>query len=68
MAGVEFYRHSARRVDLRTLVGEGVALDHVIDRLGDIGRVIVHALDVLGAKQKMDAEGHGAGIYLPSCR
>ena len=37
-------------------------LDHVVDGLGDVGGVIAHALDVLGAEQQVDAEGDVARI------
>ena len=45
-----------RGVALRPLLGDRRALDHVIDGLGDVGGVVAHALDVLGAEQQMGAE------------
>ena len=43
-------------VALRPLVGDRAALDHEIDGLGDVGGMVAHALDVLGAEHQMDAE------------
>src|SRR6202035_5056875 len=42
-------------VALRALVRQRAAFDHVVDGLGDVGRMVAHALDVLGAEQEMDA-------------
>ena len=39
-----------------------MALDHVMHGLGDVGGVIANSLDVLGAKQMVDAHRYRAGI------
>ena len=56
-------RGDRRGVALRPLVGDRPALDDVVHRLGDVGGVVAHALDVLGAEQQMDAERDVARIF-----
>src|SRR5262249_50467541 len=50
-------RHARRRgsVPLGTLLGERTPFHHVVDGFSDVGRMVAHALDVLGAEQQMDA-------------
>ena len=62
MAGRKSDRHAAGPVRLRPLVGERVTFDHVINRFGNIGRVIAHPFYIFGAEQKMDTKGDRAGI------
>src|ERR1700738_5445255 len=52
-----------RGVALRPLFGERASLDDVVDGLGDVGGVIAHPLDILGAEQKMRAEGDIARVF-----
>src|SRR6185437_16909502 len=47
-----------RGVALRALFGDRSALDNVVDRLGDVGGVVAHPLDVLSAEHQVDAEGN----------
>ena len=55
-------RRDDRPVVLRPVDGEGLARDEVMDRLGDVRRVVADALDVLGAEQKVGAERDVARI------
>src|SRR6476660_10435034 len=56
-------RGDGRRIAFRALIGNRVSLDDIVDRLRDIGRMVAHALDVLGAEHQMDAEGDIARIF-----
>src|SRR5437870_274087 len=40
-----------------------LALHHVVNGFGDIGRVIAHALEILCTKHQVRAEGHGDGFF-----
>src|SRR5689334_21999205 len=53
-----FYRAVALRPDLR----ERLAVDEEIERLGDVGRVIADALEILRHEEKMRAGGDVARV------
>src|SRR5258708_13152143 len=56
-------REQAGDVGLRPLAQQRLAVHHVIDAFIDIGRMIAHTLEILGAKQQMNPEGNGDGIF-----
>src|SRR5436190_11551501 len=49
-------------VSLGAIRGEHVARDHVVRGLGDVGRVVADALEVLGAEEEMRAEADAARV------
>ena len=49
-------RVDAGRVALRPVVGERHAVTMIVDGLGDVGRMVADALDVLRAEEEVRAE------------
>jgi hypothetical protein len=47
------HRREARCIALRALIGDLASLDHVIDGFRNIGGMVAHALEVLGAKHQI---------------
>ena len=47
---------NGRGVAFRPVLGDRMTLDDVVHRLGDVGGMVAHALDVLGAEQEMNAK------------
>src|SRR5262245_65327044 len=52
-----------RGVALWPLISDWMSLDNEMHRLRDVGGVVAHALDVLGAEHQMNAESNVAGVF-----
>src|SRR5262249_50803530 len=59
------HRHGQHAGEIRfwSLSQERLALHHVVNGFGDIGRVIAHALKILCAKHQVRAKGHRDGLF-----
>ena len=59
------HRHGQHAGEIRfwSLSQERLALHHVVNGFGDIGRMIAHALKILRTKHQVRAEGHRDGVF-----
>ena len=59
------YRHGehAGEICFGSLSQKRLALHHVVNGFGDIGRMIAHALKILRTKHQVSAEGHCDGPF-----
>jgi len=55
--------HGARKVSFRATLGNGLAVDQKVDVFRDVRGVIANTLDVLGAKEKMNAQTDHTRVF-----